>query len=43
MNPYNLNQVIFMLQDCGVNAVHAQLTNHGGHLGAILLFAKRVR
>jgi SAM-dependent methyltransferase len=41
MNPYNLNKVIFMLQDCGVSAVHAQLTNHGGHLGAILMFAKR--
>jgi ubiquinone/menaquinone biosynthesis C-methylase UbiE len=43
MNTYSLNQVIFMLQDCGVSAVHAHLTNHGGHLGAILLFAKGTR
>jgi SAM-dependent methyltransferase len=43
MNPYNLNQVMFMLQDCGATEVHAQLTNHGGHLGATLLFAKRAR
>jgi cyclopropane fatty-acyl-phospholipid synthase-like methyltransferase len=40
MNAYNLNQIVFMLQGCGVSTVHAELTDHGGHLGAILMFAK---
>ena len=40
MNAYNLNQIVFMLQGCGVRTVHAELTDHGGHLGAILMFAK---
>lgn len=43
MNAYELNQVIFMLQECGVTELHVQLTNHGGHFGAILMFAKGAR
>jgi 2-polyprenyl-3-methyl-5-hydroxy-6-metoxy-1,4-benzoquinol methylase len=40
MNSYPLNQLMFMLQDAGAREVHAQFTNHGGHLGTVLLFRK---
>lgn len=40
MNPYPLNQLMFMLQDAGARELHAQFTNHGGHLGVVLLFRK---
>jgi SAM-dependent methyltransferase len=43
MNPYPLNQLMFMLQDAGARELHAQLTDHGGHFGMVLLFRKHLQ
>ena len=40
MNPYPLNKLLFMVQDCGARTVHAEFSNHGGHLGVTLFFSK---
>ena len=40
MNAYPLNEVLFRLQDAGVQQVHTRFTDHGGHWGVLLLFAK---
>jgi SAM-dependent methyltransferase len=40
MNQYDLGQLFTMLGDHGCTDVHARLTDHGGHLGAMLLFRK---
>ena len=40
MNPYPLNQVLYLLQTTGVREFHAEFTNHGGHLGLVLYFTK---
>ena len=39
MNPYHLNQVMFLLQCAGVERLHLEFTNHGGELGVFLFFA----
>ena len=40
MHFYNLSELMFMLQTSGVASVHVELTNHGGALGAFLIFRK---
>lgn len=40
MNAYPLNKVVFLLQSAGIKQVHAEFTNHGGHLGLVLYFSK---
>ena len=40
MNAYDLNRIAALLQGAGCDRVHAHLTDHGGHLGAILVFQK---
>jgi hypothetical protein len=40
MNPYPLNTLFKLIQDTGVHHVHAELTNHADHLGAMLFFKK---
>jgi ubiquinone/menaquinone biosynthesis C-methylase UbiE len=40
MNPYPLNTVFRIIQRAGVERVSSQLTDHGGHLGMLLLFRK---
>jgi ubiquinone/menaquinone biosynthesis C-methylase UbiE len=40
MNSYSLNQIMGLLQDCGVSNVHVNFTNHGGFHGTILYFRK---
>lgn len=40
MNPYHLNEVMFMLQRCGVRRFHVEFTDHGGELGVFLFFQK---
>lgn len=40
MNPYNLSELLFLLQRVGVKRFHAELTDHGGELGAFLFFQK---
>jgi ubiquinone/menaquinone biosynthesis C-methylase UbiE len=40
MNAYPLNEVFRLIQDAGVRRIHAELTNHADHLGALLFFRK---
>jgi SAM-dependent methyltransferase len=40
MNPYNLNELLFMLQSEGVIRFHAEFVDHGGELGLFLFFRK---
>jgi SAM-dependent methyltransferase len=40
MNNYDLGVVYRMLAGQGCGAIHARLTDHGGHLGAMLIFQK---
>ncbi len=40
MNSYQLNQIFFLLQTAGIQDLHVEFTNHGGHLGVFLIFAK---
>ncbi len=38
MNQYDLGALLSLLGDRGCTHVHARLTDHGGHLGAMLIF-----
>lgn len=40
MNAYSLNAVFKLIQDSGIGRIHIELTDHGGHLGAMLFFRK---
>jgi len=40
MNPYDINRVLFLAQDCGVRGGGLQFTDHAGHLG-VILFLRR--
>jgi SAM-dependent methyltransferase len=40
MNPYNLNEIFFILQRAGIHRVRADYTDHGGELGVFLFFQK---
>jgi 2-polyprenyl-3-methyl-5-hydroxy-6-metoxy-1,4-benzoquinol methylase len=40
MNPYPLNALFKLIQDAGARRIHAELTNHADHLGAMLFFRK---
>lgn len=40
MNPYPLNQVMYLLQSHGVRQFFAEFTDHGGHLGLTVYFSK---
>ena len=40
MNAYDLNRIGALLQGAGCDRLHAHFTDHGGHLGAILVFRK---
>jgi SAM-dependent methyltransferase len=40
MNPYDVNRVLFLAQDCGVRSGGLQFTDHAGHLGVILFFRR---
>jgi SAM-dependent methyltransferase len=40
MNPYNLSELHFLLQQAGIRRLHTELTDHGGELGAFLFFQK---
>lgn len=43
MNPYNMNELLFLLQRSGVRRVRVEYTDHGGELGAFLFFQKEPR
>jgi SAM-dependent methyltransferase len=38
MNPYNMNEILFLIQEIGVQRLHAEFTDHGGELGLFLFF-----
>jgi SAM-dependent methyltransferase len=38
MNPYHLNEILFVLQSAGVRRFHVEFTDHGGELGVFLFF-----
>lgn len=38
MNPYNLNELMFLIQSHGARKLHAEFTDHGGELGLFVLF-----
>jgi len=40
MYPYPLKKVLTILHQAGISSIHVELTNHGGEIGAILLFRK---
>jgi 2-polyprenyl-3-methyl-5-hydroxy-6-metoxy-1,4-benzoquinol methylase len=39
MNPYNLNEILFLMQRRGVQQFHAEFSDHGGELGVFLFFS----
>jgi cyclopropane fatty-acyl-phospholipid synthase-like methyltransferase len=39
MNPYNVNEIFFLMQCRGVQQFHAEFSDHGGELGVFLFFA----
>jgi SAM-dependent methyltransferase len=39
MNPYNLNEILFLMQHQGVQQFHIEFSDHGGELGVFLFFA----
>jgi len=39
MNPYNVNELLFLMQEAGVQRFHVEFTDHGGELGILLFFA----
>jgi len=40
MNPYLLNEFLFLLQSAGVHRLHIEYTDHGGELGVFMFFRK---
>jgi SAM-dependent methyltransferase len=40
MNPYNTNELLFLLQRAGIRRVRVEYTDHGGELGVFLFFQK---
>ena len=39
MNPYNVNEILFLMQCRGVQQFHVEFSDHGGELGVFLFFA----
>ncbi len=40
MNPYHLNELLFIIQSSGIKNMHTEFTDHGGELGVFLYFQK---
>jgi len=40
MNPYNVNELLFLIQSQGIRNLHVEFTDHGGELGVFLYFQK---
>jgi SAM-dependent methyltransferase len=38
MNPYNMNQILFLMQQHGIVRFQTEFTDHGGELGVFLFF-----
>jgi SAM-dependent methyltransferase len=39
MNPYNINEILFLMQCQGVQRFHVEFSDHGGELGVFLFFS----
>jgi SAM-dependent methyltransferase len=39
MNPYNMNEILFLMQCGGVQRFHIEFSDHGGELGVFLYFS----
>ena len=39
MNPYNLNEILFLMQCRGAQQFHVEFSDHGGELGVFLFFS----
>jgi SAM-dependent methyltransferase len=39
MNPYNLNEILFLMQSQGVERFHVEFSDHGGEFGVYLFFS----
>lgn len=39
MNPYNMNEILFLMQCQGVQRTYVEFSDHGGELGIFLFFA----
>ena len=40
MNPYNVNELLFLIQSAGIHNIYVRFTDHGGALGFYLYFQK---
>jgi SAM-dependent methyltransferase len=40
MNPYNVNELFFLIQSLGIHDLHVEFTDHEGELGLFLYFQK---
>ena len=40
MNPYNVNELFFLIQSAGIHNIYLTFTDHGGDLGVYLFFQK---
>ena len=40
MNPYNVNEILYLMQSVGVHRFHAEFSDHGGELGVFLFFIR---
>ena len=40
MNPYHMNELLFLMQRSGVTRFHTEFTDHGGELGVFLFFQR---
>jgi SAM-dependent methyltransferase len=40
MNCYNMSELMFVVQQAGVQQMHLELTDHGGAIGAFLIFRR---
>jgi SAM-dependent methyltransferase len=38
MNPYNMNEILYLMQSQGVRQCHAEFSDHGGELGLFMFF-----
>lgn len=41
MNPYVLNEILFLVQSAGARRLHLEFTDHGGELGVFIFFLKQ--
>jgi SAM-dependent methyltransferase len=39
MNPYNINEILFLMQHHGVRQFYVEFTDHGGELGVFIFFS----